>query len=512
MRLLNNSGWGTIVSACLVLLLGAARLWADDEGGGDAQADPTKAAATKEKEKEKPKEPGATHTVARGPLKLDAELDGTFISGQTSEIVLRPELWADLTVQKAVPHGSRVKAGELLVQLETKKVDEAIADAEAERQLDELAAKQAAEDLRLSEQSTPLDLLAAERAATIAKEDLQHFLHTDRPLAEKGAEFSLKNAASMLENATEELRQLEKMYKADDLTEETEEIILKRTRHEVEQAKFMFENAKNNHQETLKISLPRRQETMERAARTTSLDLEKARATLPITLNQKRLALAKAQQELSKVNDKLAKLKQDRAMLSINSPTAGAVYYGRWVDGKWTGGAESAEMLKTGGKIVPGQVILTVINPDLLHVRASAAEKQLHALKAGQTVRVVPTGYPEAKLPAKIVSVSPIPSPSGGYEVRIVRDAGPQSVPLAAGMTAKAHVLLYSNDQAIAVPSGAVFTDEWSDAGPYVYVVDKEGKPQRRNVEVGRKSDEKTEIVRGLEVGEKILLAKPEKE
>jgi HlyD family secretion protein len=302
------------------------------------------------------------------------------------------------------------------------------------------------------------------------------------------------------------------MYKADDLTEETEEIILKRTRHEVEQAKFMFESAKIRHQETLKVALPRKQETIERATRSTTLELEKARATLPITVNQKRLALAKSQQELVKVTDKLAKLKQDRAMLTITAPAAGAVYYGRWVEGKWSGGSEAAEMLKKGGKLAAGQVILTILNPDLLHVQASAAEKQLHALKAGQAVRITPTGYPDAKLPAKVVSVSPLPTPSGSFEVRIVRDAGAQTVPLAAGMTCKAQVLLYSNDQAIAVPSGAVFLDDWSDAGAYVYVVDKEGKPQKRNVEAGRKSDEKTEIVRGLEVGEKILLAKPEKE
>jgi multidrug efflux pump subunit AcrA (membrane-fusion protein) len=57
-----------------------------------------------------------------------------------------------------------------------------------------------------------------------------------------------------------------------------------------------------------------------------------------------------------------------------------------------------------------------------------------------------------------------------------------------------------------------VFSEFWSDGAAYVYVVDKEGKPQKRNVETGRKDDEKTEIVRGLEVGEKILLSKPEKE
>ena len=42
------------------------------------------------------------------------------------------------------------------------------------------------------------------------------------------ANFSVKSADNMLAYEKEELRQLEKMYKADDLVEETEEIVLKR--------------------------------------------------------------------------------------------------------------------------------------------------------------------------------------------------------------------------------------------------------------------------------------------
>ena len=48
-------------------------------------------------------------------------------------------------------------------------------------------------------------------------------------------------AKDTLEYEEEELRQLEKMYKADEATEETEKIVLKRARDTVKRAKFVLE-------------------------------------------------------------------------------------------------------------------------------------------------------------------------------------------------------------------------------------------------------------------------------
>ena len=75
----------------------------------------------------------------------------------------------------------------------------------------------------------------------MAEEDRKYFFDVERPFALKATEFSLKMAKEVLEYEQEELHQLEKMYKADDITEETEQIVLKRARDTVERAKFMVE-------------------------------------------------------------------------------------------------------------------------------------------------------------------------------------------------------------------------------------------------------------------------------
>ena len=80
------------------------------------------------------------------------------------------------------------------------------------------------------------------------------------------AHFSVKSAAEYLEYAKEELRQLEKMYRSKDLTEETEEIILRRTRFQVESGEVRLKEAELRRDATLKVELPRREIKVREAA------------------------------------------------------------------------------------------------------------------------------------------------------------------------------------------------------------------------------------------------------
>ena len=54
-------------------------------------------------------------------------------------------------------------------------------------------------------------------------------------------DFTLTMYHAQLEYEQEELRQLEKMYKADDISEETEQIVLKRAHDNVDSRKFAAE-------------------------------------------------------------------------------------------------------------------------------------------------------------------------------------------------------------------------------------------------------------------------------
>src|SRR6185503_13684977 len=110
--------------------------------------------------------------------------------------------------------------------------------------------------------------------------DYELYTKVDGPMAKNSAEFALKSTEQSLEYVTEELKQLEKMYKADDLTEETEEIILKRAKNDVDRSQFLTEQARLRHERSTTLDIPRNAEQQAHTLRQALLTWEKSRLTL----------------------------------------------------------------------------------------------------------------------------------------------------------------------------------------------------------------------------------------
>lgn len=458
---------------------------------------------------DKDKEPAADKvlTVAKKPFKIDVTLPGVIEAEGMTEVAIAPQTWAGLVVLDAVPHGTKVTKGQKLIQLETIKIDEAIRDLEAARALAELGIRQATEDIRLLTQSVPVDLELAERTKKIADEDLDQFVKIERPLAEKAAQFHLKMVVQNLEYQSEELKQLEKMYKADDLTEETEEIVLKRAKNDVDAAQFQVDRTKTENDLTLKVTLPRQLESHKNAARAATLALEKARATLPIALNKAKATLEKEQFDFHKADEQLARLKADRALLAIAAPADGIVYYGRSERGKWATAAEMHNKLRPGGAVQPREVLVTVVSPQKVFARVSVPEKELLNVAAGMEVQVKPAAANGAQLAGKVRDISLVPITEGQFTGRVDLAAKPELLP---GMTCDVKAAVYKKAEAVVVPAKHVFTDELDDNKHYVYLVQPGKAPLKWSVTVGKKTDSDYEIVDGLKGGEKILKDKPE--
>src|SRR5207302_1812937 len=98
-------------------------------------------------------------------------------------------------------------------------------------------------------------------------------------------------------------------YKSSDLTESTEEIILRRQRDYVERASFYLKLAEYNRDYFLNVGLPRKEENVKDNEVKQTLVLEKTKTTLPLMLNQKRLSLDKLKFERERTAEKLQKFK-----------------------------------------------------------------------------------------------------------------------------------------------------------------------------------------------------------
>lgn len=449
----------------------------------------------------------STYQVKKGPLKIEVKLDGVFEAREMTPLSIDAEVWTKLTVLEAAPHGTRVEAGQTLLSLDREEIDTSIADLEALQKLSELTIQLARAELKDAEAELPVDLAAAERAKRTADEDLKRFLEKTRPLLQRSAEFALKSAEHYVEYQLEELKQLEKMYQADDLTEETEEIILKRARNDVEQANFYLESTRAQSQETLEVTLPREETQLKEAARRQELTLAHLKASMPLSPDRLRLTLEKSVLDHQQSAERLKKLKKDREAMVVKAPTAGIVYYGHCEHGKWSD--PSGGKLLRGSSISPHTVFMTIVKERPIFVRASAAEKDLRRLKKDTAGYAVSVAFPDLKLPAKVENVAAVPTADGHFDAKFSVEAGDDAKALLPGMTCHLTLVPYRKADAVTVPASALFTDDADERTHYVYRVGADGTHQRADVTVGERTDDKVEITQGLLEGDTILTEKP---
>ncbi len=457
----------------------------------------------------------ATAKVEKGPFKFEVTLSGVFEAQRMTEVSIRPKAWTmPLVVERAIELGAPVKKGDILVEFDREKIDKLIEDTGVENTINELALKQAEEELPLLEKALPVDVAAATRSKTQADEDQKRFFEIDKPDAERNAHFAVKQSVEFLEYAKEELRQLEKMYRSKDLTEETEEIILRRQRFQVEGREHYLKEAEFQRDHKLKVDLPRQEERVRENALKQAIDLEKARALLPLGLNQKRLAFAKLRHDRSRSALKLADLRQDREAMTVHAPADGLVYFGRCERGNWPAAAATAQKLRKGGVIAPDEVFITVVASRPVDVRATVDEKNLFALTRPEELKgiVTPTFNAEERLAVRLTSVLPVPREAGKFEALIALDLGDDKSAIKPGMACSVKFVPYRKEDALTVPGAAVFENDSAEPPThYVYLAtpDKDGKHPRRPVKIGKAAGGKTEIVDGLAEGDEVLTSQP---
>ncbi len=468
-----------------------------------------KSDSTATKDPKKNKKERKSHKVKAERFKVEVSLKGIMVARDTTEIVLRPEAWSEFKIEEIVPHGSEVHEGQVLVRFDSRKLQEAIAALELELHLSDLAIRRAEEELPRLEKMLDLKLSDTQRNAERAREDYDRFKKLEQQFFEKMVDYTVKGSEFQLDYVLEELQQLEKMYEADDLTEETEEIILERQRNSVDLARFNVEDAEFYRDRVLKIMLPRMESQLQDNIETTKLAFERAGMSNNLDLNRARYELEKTKQQREKSADRHAKLVGDKSLLELKAPTAGIVYFGHATRGQWTNMASMINKLRPHSSVTSNSILMTIVKPRPLYVAGDIGETNRPGVKAGQPAKIVlpPEGSPKLEATVETLSMAPISRAKFWIDLKLLTENEPEW--LVAGMTCKVKVVTYDQANAIVVPKDAIHSDEDNEEAKYVWVVDPDDASagaQRRSVKTGQRSSENIEIVAGLEIGDVVSL------
>jgi len=369
-----------------------------------------------------------------------------------------------------------------------------------------LALDDANSALAAAEAEQPIKLTAARATYQRVADDLERFTKINRPAHEEDAKKDLEMSQFRLKSAKEELNQLEKMYAADDLTEETEEFILERQKKSVELAEFSLKKQELGTEQTLSVSLPRQAEDYARGLKQAKITLDRAELELPRVLERAKIAAATATAAHQRATADLKEMQADSAKLTLKAPIDGRFYHGVFRDGKWVTG-DLVKGLVKGGKVGTVRPFATVV-PDgaKLQFMARAKQDAVRGLAKDATGKLRLEGYDERPLDATVLSVEPVPGTDGLYLVGVSAEL-PEDLAAAPGAKAKAKVQVHSNPEAIVVPKAAL--KDGSGGSRQVEVRLADGETEQRDVQVGRSSGDDVEILSGLEAGQAVVV--PEK-
>ncbi len=444
-----------------------------------------------------------THKVKAAPFKIELSLKGTFTPTETAPIKVKPEVWSDLTLARdAATHGSSVKANDLLISLKKEKMEKHLVDTELSLEEAKLGFAVAKAEHEFAVNSAALDAKVTQRTLVRLEEDMKRYMEKTRELSRKSANYSRTSAENSLSYVQEELKQLKKMYEADDITEETEEIIVKRAQHSVDRAIHYLNRTRNSTEAALEFTLPREEEDVTLNLDRVKLSTKKATLTHEEKLAKLAVGMRKQERSLKESEKNLAKLKRDAKLLSVRSPIDGVLYHGAFVEGAWTGRKGVQTKLREGGKLLSGEVVMTVVSLKGLAAHASLTEADYRKMAPKMKGWATPTAEPGHRVAIEVKSVSRLPSAPGQYKVQFTVNPGDKDY-LHPAMSCAIRLPVLNKPKAITVPSKALRTNGKGEL--VVRLKTKKGETERV-VKTGNSHGGKTEILKGLSEGDEILL------
>jgi hypothetical protein len=431
------------------------------------------------------------------------DLSGAFDAKDAVEVTFKPQAWGEeVEVEEVRPPGP-VSAGDLLVRFKSEKIDDVLRAAERDLGIARAAVATQSEDLARQLETTSAGLAKVQFDAKNAAEGLDRFEKIEMPLRLEEADHNLQGMRNWITDQTEELAQLEKMYKADDLTEETEDIVLKRARRDLDRTKKSLDFMTRRDRTMREVDLPREHEALKLESRRSGADRDRAVSVTALQQAQAKLELERAKANLEKQERDFAKLTADRALFEIKAPAAGVAVPGILARGKWQNADDVKRAMKKGGKFGPGAVLFTLMKSQGVRIVTSVPEASLCWIPPGIDAKVVASQAGMAPWTAKVAAMSFFSS-SGEYAVELDPTDRPNGP---VGMTCKIRIDT-GKRTAILVPQTAV---EDGGADKWVHVVGADGKAARREIVLGQPHEDRVEIASGLAVGDKVLVTAPKK-
>ncbi len=456
------------------------------------------------------------HQVDRSDLDVVVLERGSLESQSSIELMcevedVRKDNINGTTILWMIPNGASVKKGDLVVELDSNPMQEAL-DEQVLYTENALAEKIQAE-ANLKNQLTMNATAQAEAELLIKLAELELEMYTD---SENGTHKLLTDAnkrriddvnneilalQATMELRREEQRGIQSLFKLG-YANRNEVRRIELTYLQAEQQFAAKLNQLQSELSTLKKSevYDKRKEllSLEGKVATAKRGLEQVLRNNEARLAQMQALMRAKDESLKKEEERLARYKLQLEKCKIYAPQSGLVAYPN----------NKTMEVREGVPVIYRQKLLSIPNLESMQVETRIHESALDRVHPGQKVHVTVDAFPDASYEATVKSVAVLPeqnSWSGNdtkvYQTIITIDDEVEG--LKPGMTAVSEILVDRVPDVVTVPLHAVV--EHNDK-KYVVVKDAEDHLFPRPVELGLASETRVSVTEGLQEGELIAV------
>ena len=402
-------------------------------------------------------------TVTRGELTARLTSSGTLKPIQS--ITYRsPIPGRDVEIRDLAPEGSRVKAGDVIVRLDTTDL--------------ELEVARVRQEFRQAQ----MDLQVAEGEYEDAGAEVKTIAEGEGALTVEEAQSAFQRAQKKAERLRDEYEHLKPLLDKGYITRDE----LARTEDQLEEAEQELILARRRSDVLVQLSHPREQK---RAA---------------LALSQKAAQLSHARAKLSETQSRMEFLERLIDGCTIRARGPGLVIYEENLS------ANPRRKLRIGDRVFATQGIVTIPEVNRMLVEASVGESEVHRVHAGQLAEIHVEAFPELELTGKVTRVGTLASTSANrpfddkrFDLVITLD--PTDADLRPEMSIRADVIVGTRRDVLMLPVTAIFNNQ----GARVVTVITATGNDVRIVEIGESNDRMVEIAGGLREGDRVSLTPP---
>jgi HlyD family secretion protein len=451
----------------------------------------------------KSKQELATFTAKRGPLTISVVESGTIKA--RDQLIIKNELEGRTSIITLVREGTRVKKGDLLVELDASTLQDSKIDQEIRVQNTEATYINAKENLAIVSSQADSDVNKADLTLAFAKQDLRKYQEGQYPKDVNEVNKRIALAKEELKRAEQTLAWSVRLFDEKYLSEAertADEISVKRKKLEVELAEADLRLLQE-------FTYPRQIRQLQSDVQQATSALDRAKRKADADKRQAEADLKAKEAEYTRQQTKLQKIITQLTKTTILAPCDGLVVYATSTKGGFA--SMMKEPLAEGQQVVEKQELIYLPTNTSTMAEVGIHEASLAKVRIGQPAIVTAETLPGKRFLGTVGMVAPLPDSTGMFlnpdlkvfNAQVHLDTDDPA--LRSGMTCKVEVIVEEYDDAVYVPVQAV-TRIAGDAT--VYVLDGESTVPRK-VEIGLDNNRMVRIAKGLKEGEVVLLDPP---